>query len=237
MNGVHDMGGMHGFGPVEPEANEPVFHHPWEARAFALIRAMAYSGAWNIDESRVSREVLPPHVYLGSSYYARWTLGLEILLSERGLVDADEVSAGHALRPGKPLARKLGVEQAAAVRTRGSYARPADAPARYAPSDLVRARNINPVTHTRLPRYVRGHVGVVEAVRGCHVFPDTNAIGAGENPQWLYCVRFAGRELWGDDADPTVQVSVEAWESYLEPASVAVQKSASFSQRVRNADF
>ncbi|HVX91968.1 MAG TPA: nitrile hydratase subunit beta [Xanthobacteraceae bacterium] len=218
MNGVHDMGGMHGFGPVEPEANEPVFHADWEARAFALTRAMAYTGAWNIDESRVSREVLPPHVYLGSSYYARWTLGLEILLREHGLVDADELAAGHALRPGKPVRRILTATEAARVQPRGSYARAASAPARYRAGERVRARNINPATHTRLPRYVRGHVGVVETVRGCHVYPDTNAIGAGENPQWLYCVRFDGRELWGADADPTVTVSVEAWEPYLEPA-------------------
>jgi nitrile hydratase beta subunit len=218
MNGVHDMGGMHGFGPVEPEANEPVFHADWEARAFALTRAMAYTGAWNIDESRVSREVLPPHVYLGSSYYARWTLGLEILLRERGLVDADELAAGHALRPGKPVRRTLTAVDAARVQPRGSYARAAAAPARYRAGDRVRARNINPATHTRLPRYVRGHVGVIETVRGCHVYPDTNAIGAGENPQWLYCVRFDGRELWGADADPSVKVSVEAWEPYLEPA-------------------
>jgi nitrile hydratase subunit beta len=80
-------------------------------------------------------------------------------------------------------------------------------------------KTINPPTHTRLPRYVRGRVGVIELLHGCHVFPDTNSLGQGENPQWLYTVSFAGPELWGPDADPTVKVSVDAWESYLERAS------------------
>ena len=102
--------------------------------------------------------------------------------------------------------------------TRGSFGRPAPAPARFAAGDRVRAKNIHPTTHTRLPRYARGHVGVVESVRGCHVFPDSVAIGQGENPQWLYTVCFDGRELWGADADPTVKVSIEAFEPYLELA-------------------
>ena len=101
---------------------------------------------------------------------------------------------------------------------RGSFAREADAPAIFRPGDRVRTKNINPPTHTRLPRYVRGHAGVVERVNGCHVFPDTAAHGLGENPQWLYTVRFAGRELWGERADATSTVSVDAWESYLEKA-------------------
>jgi len=218
MNGVHDMGGMHGFGKVEPEPDEPVFHAPWEGRVLAMQRAMAYTGAWNIDMSRAAQETLPPHVYLGVSYYKRWALGMERNLLAKGLVDADELAAGHALHPGKPVKRTMNADDVSAALTRGQYGRPASAAARFSIGERVRAKNINPPTHTRLPRYVRGHVGVIERIQGCHVFPDTVVIGAGENPQWLYTVVFDGRDLWGPEADPTVKVSVEAFEPYLEPA-------------------
>jgi nitrile hydratase len=219
MNGVHDMGGMDGFGKVEPEPNEPVFHEPWEGRVMAMNRAMGASGVWNIDIGRFSREMLPAHVYLASSYYRKWFLGLEQMLLERGLVDADEIAAGHALRPGKPLKRgKFDMAAVDRVMTRGSFGRPAPAAARFKPGDRVRAKNIHPVSHTRLPRYVRGHVGVVERLHGSHVFPDTVVAGQGESPQWLYTVCFDSRELWGADADPTVKVSIDAFEPYLDPA-------------------
>jgi len=219
MNGVHDMGGMDGFGKVEPEPNEPVFHEPWEGRVMAMNRAMGSVGVWNIDIGRFSREMLPAHVYLASSYYRKWFLGLEQMLLERGLVDADEIAAGHALRVGKPLKRgRFDVAAVDRVMTRGSFSRPAQAPARFKPGDRVRAKNIHPVGHTRLPRYVRGHVGVVERLHGCHVFPDSVVAGQGESPQWLYTVCFDGRELWGPDADPTVKISIDAFEPYLDLA-------------------
>jgi nitrile hydratase len=217
MNGVHDMGGMQDFGPVQPEKNEPVFHAQWEGRVLGMQRAMGYVGLWNIDMSRAATESLPPHLYLGISYYEKWLLGLESRLLAHGLVDRDEIEAGHSLRPGKALARKL-TPAVVETMTRGSFARPAQAPARFTAGARVRAKNINPATHTRLPRYVRGHVGIIEAVRGCHVFPDAVVKGDGENPQWLYTVVFTGRELWGEEADPALKVSVEAWEPYLEPA-------------------
>jgi nitrile hydratase beta subunit len=217
-NSIHDMGGMHGFGRVEPERDEPVFHARWEGRVLALQRAMGYTRLWTIDGGRASLEALPPLVYLGSSYYERWLRGLENRLVQHGLVGVDEIAAGRSLRPGVRLNRKLTAADVAGTLNRGDYARPAPAPARFKPGDPVRARNINPATHTRLPRYVRGKLGTVEAVRGCHVFPDTAATGAGENPQWLYTVVFSGRELWGEEADPTVSVSVEAFEPYLMPA-------------------
>jgi nitrile hydratase subunit beta len=219
MNGVHDMGGMDGFGKVEPEPNEPVFHAPWEGRVMAMNRAMAATGAYNIDMSRFSLESLPPIEYLGSSYYRKWFLGLERRLLALGLIDADEVASGHALRPAKPLKRgAFKVADVERVMSRGSFARPAQGPARYKPGDRVRAKNMHPTTHTRLPRYVRGHVGTVERVHGPHVFPDSAAMGKGDNPQWLYTVCFQGRDLWGPDSDPTVMVSVEAFEPYLDPA-------------------
>ena len=217
MNGVHDMGGMDGFGPVQPEENEPVFHEQWEGRVLAMNRAMGYTRAWNGDISRFAKEIVPPHEYLNSSYYRRWTIGLEWMLMDNGLVDADEFAAGRALRPGKPLKRKMTLENLATAVERGSYERPAKMPALFKTGDSVRMKNIHPKGHTRLPRYVRGHVGVIERVHGCHVFPDSHASARrDEDPQWLYTVRFEGRELWGDTADPTITVSVDAWEPYLE---------------------
>jgi nitrile hydratase len=218
MNGVHDMGGMDGFGKVEVEPNEPVFHAEWEGRVMAMMRAMGFTGVWNIDMGRASREDLPPHVYLGSSYYRKWALGMEQLLIERGLADPDEIAAGRALKPGKPLSRKLTPDAVERTLTRGSFGREPTAPARFKPGDRVRMKNIHPKTHTRLPRYVRGHVGVVELVHGCHVFPDSAALSKGDDPQWLYTVRFDSRELWGPDADPTVTVSIDAFEPYLDSA-------------------
>jgi nitrile hydratase len=218
MNGVHDMGGMDGFGKVVPEPNEPVFHAPWEGRVLAMQRAMNFCGAYNIDMSRAAQEALPPPVYLRADYYSRWAMGIERNVVARGFAGADELAAGHALRPGKPVKRKLTPADIDKVMTRGSYGRPAPAPARFKLGDRVRMKNIHPKTHTRLPRYVRGHVGEIVHVHGCHVFPDSVAIDQGENPQWLYTVRFNSHELWGPDADPTVKISVEAFEPYLDPA-------------------
>ena len=219
MDSVHDMGGMDGFGKVEKEPNEPVFHAPWEGRVLAMQRAMGFAGAWNTDMSRFAQERLHPAIYLGISYYKRWAMAMEMNVVERGLVGADELAAGHALRPGKTLKRKLTPEVIASGFKRGSFARDTNRPAVFKVGDRVRARNIHPKTHTRLPRYVRGHVGEVVQVHGCHVFPDTVALGMeNEDPQWLYVVRFDSRELWGPDADPTVKVSIDAFEPYLEPA-------------------
>jgi nitrile hydratase beta subunit len=219
MNGAHDMGGMHGFGQVMPEPNEPVFHAEWEKRAFALTLAMAMPGQWNIDMSRFARENRDPAEYLTMSYYQVWFAALETMLKERDLVSDDESVAGHGLHPPKPVPRVLSPGDVAQVLYRGAPTeRETNTAARFKSGDKVRAKTINPATHTRLPRYVRGHVGVIERVIGCHVFPDSNAQGAGENPQWLYTVRFAGRELWGPEGDPTTAVSVDAWEPYLEPA-------------------
>ncbi len=219
MNGAQDVGGMQCFGPVQPEPDEPVFHAEWERRAFALTVAMGFTGAWNIDMARAARESLPPRQYYAKTYYEIWLAGLEKLLAERGLVTAAEVAQGEALAPPQPLARVLMAADAPLTLGRGTnYARVPMAPPRFAEGARVRARVMHPPTHTRLPRYVRGHLGTVERVRGCHVFPDSAALGAGENPQWLYTVRFDARELWGADADPTVSVSVDAWEPYLDAA-------------------
>ena len=219
MNGAQDMGGVHGFGPVEPEPNEPVFHAEWEKRAFALTLAMGMPGGWNIDQSRFARENRNPAEYLSMSYYQIWFAALETMLKERDLVSDDEIVVGHALHSPKPIKRILAPDDVKKVLHRGGPTeRDTNTQAAFKAGEKVRAKNINPLTHTRLPRYVRGRVGVVERVIGVHVFPDSNARGAGENPQWLYTVRFDGRELWWPDGDPTSKVSVDAWEPYLEPA-------------------
>jgi nitrile hydratase beta subunit len=217
VNSVHDMGGMDGFGPVKPEPNEPPFHEKWEGRVLAMQRAVGYLGLWTIDQSRASLEAMNPIEYLSVSYYKKWFLGLEQRALSHGLVGADEIAAGHALHPGKKMNRKLAPADVPNLK-RGEFARVAPAAPRFAAGQRVRTRNLNPTTHTRLPRYARGKVGTVEAIRGCHVYPDSVAIGAGENPQWLYTVVFPARELWGDDADPSLAVSIEAFEPYLTPA-------------------
>lgn len=217
MNGVHDMGGMHGFGKVVPEADEPAFHAAWEGRVLAMQRALRFARTWNIEMSRDAQERLPAEVYLGASYYERWALGMERNAVERGFIVEDELAVGHALGPAKPIERVMATGDVAHALTRGSFSRPPARPARFQAGDRVRTRNINPPTHTRLPRYARGREGTVEAIRGCHVFPDSVVIGEGENPQWLYTVVFQGQELWGPDSDATLTVSIEAFEPYLEP--------------------
>lgn len=220
MNGAQDLGGMMGFGPVRPEANEPTFHADWERRAFAITLAMGATASWNLDMSRAMRESLPPPLYLAASYYEIWLLGLAKLLAERNLVTANDRAAGRAVDPPMPIARVLRAADVDAVLARGaSTERSAPAPALFAVGARVRARNMHPVGHTRLPRYVRGRIGTIAQVHGVHVFPDTHAGGEGEHPQWVYAVAFPARELWGEAADPTVSVSVDCWESYLEPAA------------------
>lgn len=219
MNGIHDMGGMDGFGKVDAEPNEPTFHHEWEGRVMAMVRAVGANGGLNIDAQRFAREMLAPEAYIASSYYRKWFLAFEQMLLERGMVGADETQAGHALRQSPPLKRgPFTMQDVARIETRGSFAREPSSSAAFKLGDRVRTKNINPVTHTRLPRYVRDKVGIIERLNGCHVFPDTNAHDKGENPQWLYTVVFDGRELWGDDTDPTLKVSIEAFEPYLESA-------------------
>jgi nitrile hydratase len=219
MNGIHDMGGMDGFGKVEPEADEPVFHAPWEGRVVGLMRALGAAGVWNLDMFRATREGQRPDIYLTASYYESWGLTLESLSLSRGLVTAEELAAGHQILPATPLPREaLRASKAAAAIRRGCYERPSASPARFKPGDRVRTRNLHPTTHTRLPRYARGRAGVIERALGCQVYPDSSALGKGDDPQWLYTVVFEGRELWGADSDAMLKVSIDAFEPYLEPA-------------------
>lgn len=219
MNGAQDMGGTMGFGPITYEPDEPWFHAEWERRAFGVTLAMGATGAWNLDMSRQARESLHPAEYLSSTYYEIWTTGLEKLVLRQGLVTEDELKVGHALTEPVAVKRVLKAgDVPAALAKGGPTDRIEEHPARFAIGDEVRTRIMHPSGHTRLPRYARGKRGFVERVHGVFVFPDSNAHGQGEAPQWLYTVRFSGPELWGEEADPSLVVSIDAWESYLEPA-------------------
>jgi nitrile hydratase beta subunit len=219
MNGVHDMGGMQGFGAVAPELDEPRFHHGWERRAFALTLAMGASGAWNLDQSRHARESLSPARYLASTYYEIWLEGLVALMTERGLVTAEETATGRMAIAPRPIAQRLQAGNVAATLARGaSTERTAAGAPRFAPGDAVRTRNVHPAGHTRLPRYCRGKPGTIVAMHGAHVYPDGNARGEGESPQWLYTVRFSARDLWGTDTTAAA-VHVDCFEPYLESLS------------------
>ncbi|WP_316014144.1 nitrile hydratase subunit beta [Roseobacter sp. HKCCA0434] len=218
MNGPHDLGGRHGFGPVVPEDAGTRFHAEWEKRALGLTLAAGALGHWNIDVSRHARESLPPVIYYTSSYYGIWLRALETLLKGAGELSEAEFAAGHAQRPGKRADRRLAPEAVPGVLAAGGPTeRPGPRPG-FAIGDRVRTRNHQPPGHTRLPSYARARVGTVTASHGSHVFPDSNAHFEGEQPQPLYTVEFTAEELYGADGDPTLTVSIDAWESYLDRA-------------------
>ena len=198
MNGAHDLGGRMGFGAIAAPPSEPVFHEKWEGRMLALM--MAVPGDWSIDEDRSACEFMHPAKYLKTSYYEHWLHGLESLLKK------------YTLDSSNPL-RPEGVWPA--LTAHRSYARDISTPAAFAIGQKVRVKVMSPTGHTRTPRYVRGHTGEVVKIHGAHVFPDSNALGLGENPQWLYTVCFTAKELWGHASDNSVMLDL--WEPYLEP--------------------
>lgn len=217
MNGVHDMGGMQGFGPVVREANEPVFHAPWEGRVMAIRRALIASGKLS-STLRPFIESIPPADYLRMSYYELWFTALVELVISAGLARREEVVSGLPAEGGGKAAPVLSPAEAAEVPFRVKAMPAAAVKPGYAPGQRVRARNINPLEHTRLPRYVRGRAGIVERDQGIQLFPDTEAYGRGDNPQHVYSVRFPARELWGEEAPARDSVYLDLWEDYLEPA-------------------
>jgi len=203
MNGAHDLGGMMGFGPVVAESDEPVFHASWEARLFALVVAAGEHGRWTLDEDRSACENRPPAEYLRLTYYEIWLAAFSKLLDEKRVFDSPP-SPTQVLRP---------QHVAAALLARSEYVREAPAPQKFRVGDKIRARNVHPTGHTRLPRYLRGHAGEIVAVHGAHVFPDSNAHGKGEDPRWLYTVRFAAGDVWGNASRDTIHADL--WEPYL----------------------
>jgi nitrile hydratase beta subunit len=225
MNGVHDLGGMQDFGPVVREANEPVFHEPWEAVVVAMSRASRRVGLTNIDESRHGIERLDPVRYLESSYYERWLEREIMLLLEKGIITQDELDSRANFFSGNPdapataaIKGPLPESQRGGEEPGDPYKREATAPPRFAAGDAVLTRRMNPRGHTRLPRYARGRRGVIDRLHGVYVFPDTNAHGLGEQPQPLYSVRFEAAELWGETAEAAETIYLDLWESYLLPA-------------------
>jgi nitrile hydratase beta subunit len=219
MNGVHDMGGMHDMGPIQYEKNEPVFHELWESRAFAIELAIGFWGKWPIDASRHQKELIPPAEYLRMSYYEKWLAGLVELLVKSGLVTAAELESGGPAPSSPKAIPPLTADKLPPLIAQGGPAsRDVPAVPRFQMGQTVRARNIHPTGHTRLPRYARGKLGTIHLDHGVHVFPDTNAHSLGENPQHLYSVRFAARELWGEQASLRDAVYLDMWDHYLECA-------------------
>jgi nitrile hydratase len=216
---------MHGMGPVVVEADEPVFHTAWERRAFAITLAAGFLGKWNIDMSRFARELMPPAEYLATSYYEHWLFGLEVLLVATGLMSKEEIEAAvrgappPAVTTPQPPFRVLQAQDVGKVLLKGDAARvDAKVAPKFRPGDRVIARNINPIGHTRIPRYVRGRHGAIDRDHGVFTFPDTHAAGDGRKPQHVYSVRFTAHELWGADVASRHAVYVDLWDDYLEPA-------------------
>jgi len=217
MNGVHDMGGQQGMGPVRYEKDEPVFHASWEGRIYALNRAMRAWRKWSLDIDRHALETMPPVDYLRMSYYERWVHRLEAQLVSFGFVTQDELQSGKPAPGSVRTAPVFTLATASRWLNRGiaSNRDPAVRPS-FKVGQRVRARNINPTGHTRLPRYARGKAGVVMRDHGVYVFPDTNAHFQGEKRQHVYSVRFTARELWGDGASQRDSVYIDMWDDYLE---------------------
>jgi nitrile hydratase len=219
MNGVHDMGGMHCMGPIQYEKNEPVFHAAWEGRIYALNRAMRAWRKWNLDTDRHALELMPPADYLRMSYYERWVGRLADQVVQYGLVTSEEMESGKPA-PGAPkVAPALTTAMSSRFLTRGiPSSRDPKVQPLFKVGQRVRARNINPASHTRLPRYARGRTGTIMRDHGVYSFPDTNAHFLGEKRQHVYSVRFASRELWGEGASPRDFVHIDMWDDYLERA-------------------
>lgn len=225
MNGIHDLGGRHGFGAVTREDDEPAFHARWEARVFAIVAAARPAGAvGNVDQFRHAVERIDPVAYLSHGYYGRWLGGIETLLREAGVIDEADLLAriaalgGDPRRPAaaRPQARpdRVGYPPAAT----GSRREVAVAP-RLQVGDGVRTCATGTSGHTRLPGYARGRCGTVIAWHGGWVLPDSNAHGHGEAPEHLYTVAFPGDVLWGTQAEPGTSVRLDLFESYLQPTA------------------
>ena len=223
MNGPHDLGGAHGFGPVIVTAQEPVFDRGWERRVFGMSFAL-WGRIAGVDEFRYARERMAPVAYLGASYYEKWVAAWETLLVERGVLTEEEledrlnalrehpdVSMPHRRDPG--LAKDIMDTVRRGVSAQEDVARQP----RFAEGDAVMARNWHPVGHTRLPRYVRGRSGVVRRLLGGFCLPDARASGEGKRAEHCYTVAFDARQLWGDSAEPQTSVWLDLWESYLVP--------------------
>jgi nitrile hydratase len=219
MNGIHDMGGMHGFGAINAEPNEPVFHEAWEARMFGLVQAKTSPPRFSFDRFRYLRECLPPVNYLTWSYYEHWYFATVLSLLQADMISVDELVAGHASPDRRKRDDAQGVDKVTSTfRAGGRFDRDIASAPVFSVGQTVKARNLNPSGHTRLPRYARGKRGLVQRWHGAHVLPDSNARGDGEHPEHLYSIMFTARELWGAEAAERDKVFLDLWESYLDAA-------------------
>jgi nitrile hydratase subunit beta len=218
MNGIHDMGGMDGMGRLEYEKTEPVFHAAWEGRVIAMTRAMQATGKLKLG-LRPPMETIPAIEYLQMSYYERWLKSLIERLVVSGFVTPAEIERG---RPAEGTAKAVPALSADAASTYllkvASNRRDTSVSQRFQTREHVRTRNINPVTHTRLPRYARGKAGTIERDNGVVPLFDTAAYSLPDKPQHSYSVRFSARELWGDKASQRDSVYIDLWDDHLEPA-------------------
>lgn len=219
MDGIHDMGGMQGWGSVKIEPDEPVFAEPWHARAFALsLASMGVSGT-NLDAFRHGLERLHPLDYLGDGYYGRWLGCAEKLCVDSGILAPGAVDARARRLRGEDVEEPADVEVRKPQYERGGAGslRTIDVPPAFSVGDSVRAKTLRKSGHTRLPAYIRGHAGVISAIRPAAVLPDSTAHFVGEDAQHVYTVEFTSSELWGDDAE-TATLFIDMFESYLEKA-------------------
>jgi len=222
MDGIHDLGGKHGYGPVVMEDNEPVFHDRWEAAVFTMSGSGRRAGAWNnSDRFRHGVERIDPVAYLSQGYYGRWLGGIETLLVEAGVFTQAEITERASLFGGTPsdliAARPARQPDPMGVVESGRTARrEADTSPALKVDDRVKTVAAGSAGHTRLPAYARGRRGRIIASQGCWVFPDTNAHGEGEQQRYLYTVEFLASELWGSEADDRVSVCLDLFEPYLE---------------------
>jgi len=232
MNGVHDIGGMHGFGAVVPEQDEPVFHEPWEGRVYVMQGQL--NTKFPPQQPGANRDIverIEPARYLAISYYERFLEVLEKRALAEGIISAEELENRMKLiekEGGDPVAPRTDPEAARAALTRlkTRQLRPHDSssPPRFALGDEVLVRNLNWQGHNRLPRYIRGKGGVIERVNGAHRIEDAHADALGPNPQVVYTVRFDGPEVWGPECEANLKVYVELWEGYLEPANASSRR-------------
>ena len=211
MNGIHDMGGMHGFGKVEVEPDEPVFHERWESRVFAMVQSL---GGGNIDAGRYSIERLDPVSYLRNGYYGRWFAALERGLVGAGVLARTEIDT--RVSSASPGTRLVADRSPLWRPTAHNYIRKVESLPKFKAGQRVVTRNHQPASHTRLPAYGRCRRGVIVRVHPAMVYPDDNALHRGENPHYLYTVRFDAAELWGDTAELNTVVHIDLFEPYLE---------------------
>ena len=214
------MGGMRGFGPVTEPGGELVFHKPWEARVFALHLVADSEGLGARPGGRATREEMHPADYLAASYYERWLWSAERRLERSGTIAPGDVERMmERLRDGEPAPSHDDHELARRTVTGLRTARPMDPPpadVRFAPGQRVRVKRMHPAGHTRCPRYVRGAVGVVDAVRGADRLPDRATYGERVAPEAVYSVAFDSTELWGPSDDRAWTIRLDMWDSYLE---------------------